>query len=352
MQGKLNKRIENNEKVNDYLPVVPFPKNMLLEITNVCNNCCIFCANSKTTRKKKMMDLEFGKKILKEAYENGTREVGFYATGEPLVNMDLEKYIAYAKQTGYEYVYITTNGTLLDQKRAESLIDAGIDSVKFSINASNADDYLLIHGKDDFDKILNNIAIFDQVRRHAPKPVNLFLSCILTSFTQKIKEEMNLLFKDIVDDMFFLECVNQGGYMYEINQRLAIGGRGGYHPADNICPMFFKNLYVSVEGYLTMCCTDFQNYLVVADLNQEPLKDAWNNQYAQKLRLAHISHNLQGTLCFNCIYNTNKKIEPLTADYAVPFDYATFDSTDSINRRIMKWQQAKSDDAQEFKTGG
>ena len=29
-----------------------------------------------------------------------------------------------------------------------------------------------------------------------------------------------------------------------------------------------------------------------------------------------------------------------------------FDSTDSINRRIMKWQQAKSDDAQEFKTGG
>ncbi len=342
MQGKLNQRIENNEKVHSYLPIVPFPKNMLLEITNVCNSCCIFCANAKTSRKKKMMDLAFGKKILKEAYDNGTREVGFYATGEPLVNMDLEKYIAYAKQIGYEYVYITTNGVLLDKQRAESIIEAGIDSVKFSINASNEQDYYLIHGKDDFNRIINNITEFHEVRKHSKKPVNLFISCILTSYTQEIKDEMNFIFKDIADDMFFLECVNQGGYMHEINKRLAIGGDGGYHPPNNICPMFFKNLYVSVEGYLTMCCTDFQNYLAVADLNKTPLKDAWNNEHAQKLRKAHIDHKLAGTLCFNCIYNTRQNIEPLVPDYAVSFDYETYDLSSNIEQRILEWEQKKT----------
>ena len=33
------------------------------------------------------------KKILKEAYNLGTREVGFYGTGEPLVDNNLEEYI-------------------------------------------------------------------------------------------------------------------------------------------------------------------------------------------------------------------------------------------------------------------
>lgn len=131
MTESLNARIKNNEVMSEYLTVMPFPQNMLLEVTNVCNNCCIFCANAKTTRKKKMMDLELGKKILKDAYDNGTREVGFYATGEPLVNMDLEKYIAYAKQIGYEYVYITTNGALLDEKGLNPSLKQGLTVLSF-----------------------------------------------------------------------------------------------------------------------------------------------------------------------------------------------------------------------------
>lgn len=119
------------------------PKNMLLEVTNICNDCCIFCANQKSTRKRGFIEKELAKKILKEAYELGTRDVGFYATGEPLVNKDLEEYIRYAKELGYKYTYITTNGALMDKERAKSIIDAGIDSVKFSINASNKKDYLL-----------------------------------------------------------------------------------------------------------------------------------------------------------------------------------------------------------------
>lgn len=150
------------------------------------------------------------------------------------------------------------------------------------------------------------------------------------------------MFKGIADEIVFLNCTNQGGYMHEINECLAIGGDGGYRPTNNICPIFFKNLYVSVEGYLTMCCTDFQNYLVVADLNEEPIKDAWNNQFAQKLRQAHIDHKLKGTLCFNCIYNTNQKIDPLIQKYAVPFDYEAYNIVDKIELRIAEWKRKES----------
>lgn len=344
MKGELTKRIRNNDTLTAYSLTPEFPKNMLLDITNVCNNNCIFCANSKSSRKKMMMDLSFGKRILKEAYENGTREVGFYATGEPLVNKDLEEYISFAKQLGYKYVYITTNGVLLDKERSKSIIKAGIDSVKFSINASNARDYLLIHGKNDFEKVRQNVIEFNNARKDCAKSIRLFISCILTRYTQEIKDEMNMLFRNIADEIVFLQCWNQGGYMPEINKCLAFGETGGgYYPSDGICPMLFKNLYVSVEGYLTMCCTDFQNYLTVADLKKETLKEAWNGQYAQKLRQAHIEHHLEKTLCANCIQNTNRKIEPLVWQHATSFDYENFDSTWIINKRIMGWELDKEE---------
>lgn len=339
MQGELDKRIKNNVVVDDYSVIAPFPRNMLLEVTNICNDACIFCANPKTSRKKKMMDFAFGKKIMKDAYEQGTREVGFYSTGEPLVNTELEKYIAYAKQIGYEYVYITTNGALLDRRRSESILNAGIDSVKFSVNASNAKDYLLVHGRDDFTCVKNNIFAFDQERKRVPKKVNLFISCVKTKYTLNIEDEFCSLFQSVADDIVFLKCNNEGGYMPEINEKLTIDGKGAYQAENNVCPIFFKNLYVTVEGYLTMCCTDFQNYLAVADLNKEHIKDAWNNMHAQKLREAHLTHQLDGLLCFNCLYNTKKKVRPLVEAYAVPFDYLAYDLTDVIERRIMSWDQ-------------
>ena len=46
------------------------------------------------------------------AYELGTREVGMYATGEPFIVPELASYIKLAKDIGYTYVYLTSNGAL------------------------------------------------------------------------------------------------------------------------------------------------------------------------------------------------------------------------------------------------
>ena len=47
----------------------PFPKTMLLEVSNICNHTCAFCANSKSDRKKGFVDKEFAKRIISEAYK-------------------------------------------------------------------------------------------------------------------------------------------------------------------------------------------------------------------------------------------------------------------------------------------
>ena len=149
LTNELHKRIEDFDRLREKSLRPAFPRKMLLEVTNLCNDRCIFCANSKTTRKKSFMDPAFAADVMEQAYALGMREVGFYATGEPLLHKELERIVRSAKDIGYEYTYITTNGALLDAARAESLVAAGIDSVKVSLNATNAWDYHFVHGTDD-----------------------------------------------------------------------------------------------------------------------------------------------------------------------------------------------------------
>ena len=103
--------------------------------------------------------------------------------------------------------------------------------------------------------------------------------------------------------------------------------------------MIFNKLHITYEGYLSMCCDDLQNYLVVADLNKESLEAAWNNQYARGLRIRHLEHNLEGTRCFNCMNNCNETAEPLRSELAVIYDSKVWNKEHEIKERIDIWEK-------------
>lgn len=334
----MNKNISFKDRMNKYYgenkELMPdFPKNMLLEVTNACNHSCVFCANSKMTRKKSLIDFNFACRILKEAYDLGTREVGFYSTGEPLINKDLEQYIKLAKDIGYEYVYITTNGALLMPERARSIVESGIDSIKFSINAGTKEKYLAIHGQDNFEEVYNNLKYLFEYRKEHELNFKIFVSCILTKYTAVEKEMFVEKFNKISDDIVFLNCKNQCGVMYEINNLLEVENTED-SPMSTYCPLPFNKLHITCEGYITACCADFQNYLAVADLNNTKLIDAWNNEIFIQLRRRHIENTLEGTLCFNCVENKNDKILPLESKLSAKIDDNCFNKRDEIIDRI------------------
>lgn len=332
-------RISKQYGAVDKHTVCEFPKNLMMELTNMCNDSCVFCANSKCTRKKGVIKPELAEKILKEAYSLGTREVGFYQTGEPLLDRNLERYISFAKNLGYEYIYITTNGALLTKERAEKIVSAGIDSIKFSINASSSKDYLLIHGKDEFDKVIENLIYLNELRGGDKCKFALYISYVATRYTKAEKDNFERKYKKYVDDIVFVDCMNQGGGMTnEIANHLAIDSDTAFTKQD-ICSMVFNRLHVTYEGYLTMCCVDFQNYLVIADLNKETLKDAWNNPYARNLRARHLQHDLKGTMCFNCRNNCNEPVEPLRKEYATEVIMDKWDKSEEIAKRVREWKK-------------
>ena len=288
---------------------VVLPINMIVEVTNACNHECIFCAHSKMKRKIGRMDLELYKSIVKQAYEGGTREIGFYMTGEPLLHTQLAEYVAYAKELGFEYLYITTNGALANLE-TKKLLHAGINSVKFSINAGTAETYKKIHGKDDFDKVITNLKDLSNYIRTEKLDVGLFVTCIVCKQNQHEVQVLKDLVGEYVDDVVAPNAYNQGGNMYEINDGIMLDP--DYKPMKAPCSMLFNRMHITCEGYLNACCVDFDNHLAIADLNKVSLEEAWNSEKMMMLRNMHLKNEIPTqVMCYNCIHNTNFECNPL-----------------------------------------
>ena len=83
-------RLKKAERKELYCLEPEFPyTNFLIETSNACNHSCIFCAHQKMKRPVGRIKPEFVESVLRQAYDLGTREVGFYATGEPFLVPEL-----------------------------------------------------------------------------------------------------------------------------------------------------------------------------------------------------------------------------------------------------------------------
>jgi MoaA/NifB/PqqE/SkfB family radical SAM enzyme len=300
-----------------------FPeKRFSVELTNICNHTCLFCPhhNRKMTRKHGIIDEQFFRRIVAEAYELGSREICIGANGETFVVKNLAQYVKFAKEVGYSYVFINTNGALATPERMKEVMDAGLDSVRFSINAGNRETYKLVHGKDEFEKVKENLYFCLNYRKESKSGMNIFLSFVVNKYNiseiGRFKDE----FLALVDEIVFMRVRNIGGYMPEIEDM--INDEVLRIPESHQkCVFPFNGVMVTWEGYLTACCLDWQNYLAVSDLNKTSLYEAWNGENMKKLRQRFIDNNFEGTICQLCKGRKYSKPEPLVKELFSEYEF-------------------------------
>ena len=283
----------------------PFPKNMLLELTNICNQNCIFCGYSKMQRKKCMADKALMFDIMQQAYENGTREIGFYMMGEPLLNPDVADYVAKAKELGFEYIYLTTNGVLAKLEIMKKLIDAGLSSIKFSINAGSKDTYMKIHGKDDFESVVENVKALAQYIKEKQRHLAVFVSCVKTEYNKHETALVEEIFGPYVDRVYIYPCINQGGDMLELVEKGVVQTAKFVGVSTPPCSMIFNRFHITSEGYLAACCNNTKEDLVVADLRETSVVDAWYSEPMIRIRKEHLTGNISNGRCYRCVHGKN-----------------------------------------------
>lgn len=334
-------RVNNIRNSEKYSLNPPLPVNDLrLELSNTCNHSCIFCAHRKMTRPKKQMEDTFVRRVLKEAYDEGFRGLGYYASGEPFMTKKLAEYVKLAKDIGYNYVYIDTNGGAVTFDRIQEVIDAGLDSIKFSINGTNAENYKLIHGRDDFLRVTDNLKKTYEYKKKLDRKLNVFVSFAVTKYTEKELDDFINEYKKYADDIITANVIDMGGYVPEVREYLRNTNQTDFSEGMTVpCYTLWNTFIITCEGYVTACCADFQNYFVYADLNKETIREAWTNPYITKLRKEHIEGKIKGTPCETCVGGPQVPWRPLRKEYCTPFDgEKMYDVTDAL-RRIREYER-------------
>ena len=317
-------RLKTADRDELYSLEPPFPTtNFLMEVSNACNHACIFCAHQKMQRKVGKINKDLAFNILQQAYDLGTREVGFYATGEPFLVADLPDYIRKAKEIGYSYVYLTSNGSLATPEKIRAVIDAGLDSLKFSINAPERELYKFIHGRDDFDTVMEHLKYLNQYRKESGRDFKIYVTGILTRYTENLKDKYYEVFDGLADQVVFKYVYNQGGYMPEIETYLRC--KSDEAPRRK-CNLPFDAISVTWEGYLSVENADYEDMLIVADLNKVSLKEGWYGEKMKEMRRRFLEDDLEGTLCDGCVHRCLKPAKPISPEYSEIEEYVFDDS--------------------------
>jgi MoaA/NifB/PqqE/SkfB family radical SAM enzyme len=313
----------------EYSLVPAFPVNIMIGLTNTCNQRCVFCAYGKTILEPVCLPLYKSLDYIEQAYKLGSRELGFALICEPFMSRDLEQCVSYAKNIGYEYVYITTNGVLAGYKRMERLINDGLDSIKFSVNAGKAETYKKIHGTDDFEKVMQNIKDASKLKTKLKSNMAIFVSFVQNSINNEEIEILKTRLSGLYDNFYSYIALNQGGNMVEeikdgiVNKNVKNSSINesiwqGQLKSENtiFCNQVFNRFHITAEGFFTACCNDVKNMLVLADLNKLTLEEAWACENARMLRSYFVNQVIpKNILCYNCINNSNNISESIQKVY-------------------------------------
>lgn len=144
--------------------VPPRPHELQLEVTAACNLRCRMCLvryRPPVNRVVGSMSFATFRALVDDLPE--LEKLTLQGLGEPLLNPDLLAMVRYASARGVR-VGFNSNGTLLTERKAEQLVDAGIDWLHVSVDAAHRETYAYVRGRDEFDRVARHVAGLARVK--------------------------------------------------------------------------------------------------------------------------------------------------------------------------------------------
>lgn len=292
----------------------PAPKSVKIEISPRCNYRCGFCAlRTREVQPKWDMDFNLFKRITREMRDAGVQEVGMFYLGESFMNPRLlVDCIAYAKQhLDFPYVFLTSNASMAFPEAVEACMKAGLDSLKWSMNAADEKQFEAIMGVAGrlFRHALENVKSAWEVRERGGYNTGLYASSIRYDGEQQKKMEqlLDTSVRPFVDEHYWLPLYSMGAFATQREEQLGYRptagnqGRIGALREPLPCWSAFTEGHVTAEGKLSACCFDATANWTMGDLTNVSFMDAWNSDKFTQLRAAHLKRDVRGTVCENCI---------------------------------------------------
>ena len=247
------------------------------ETTDLCNAHCIMCPREKHTRPHGIMDQAKYKKSIDEIITLGAKRVVLTGYGEPMLDKNLEKKISYAKSKGLG-TYIITNGSAITEKRARSLLRAGLDEMRVSFYGMEAKTYNAVMRGLDYGKTIRALMDFKDIREKLGVDTKIHLSFLAMSENHKDVESFKAFWGPKVD---IIEVWKPHNFGDGKNFRLRTDKKKTCGRPEN------GPLQIQWNGEVVPCCYDYNNQIILGNAFEQPIMDILNGAKYKALRQAH-----------------------------------------------------------------
>ena len=287
--------------------VIRAPKSVKIELTANCNYRCSFCVKSLRPDNGEM-DRKFYSRIIREMRACGVDELGTFFIGESFLCQWLPDAIKEAKDVGFPYVFLTTNGSAAKPDKIRACMEAGLDSLKFSLNFYDPVQLRTVAkvSEVNFDKAVSAVKEARRIRDAGGYKCGIYASSI--AFDGEQGEAMRAVVAEVspfVDEHYWLPLFDMRGASSAGGMKPIPGNPGRLHNMREPLPCWsvFTEGHVTKDGKLVACCfgAGLDSDMIMADLNEVGFEVGWNSVRFQKLRESHLNRDVSATPCASCI---------------------------------------------------
>lgn len=255
------------------------PKHLQIEIVaGFCPSRCVMCPIENSPRKQIMSDAVF--KVVLERfspYRDYLEYTTLHGLGEPLLDKNIVKKIKMAKNMGFPSVGFATVAVNLSEDLAVALIDAGLDTIIFSVDGIKKETHEAIRKGTDFNKVLLNIDNFIRLRNnqgHTKIIVRMIRQDLnRTEWDDYRKFWMSRQSSDFGDQVSVFDVHNWGGDSgLQIENRLK--EISAHTPI--VCADLYERFFVYVNGQVGLCCGDEMGWFQLGNVIEEDPVQIYN----------------------------------------------------------------------------
>ncbi len=273
-----------------------WPDIVQIESTNLCNAKCVFCPRDDMQRRQGVMEMDLFHKVVDECAELGITHVRVHNYGEPFLDRQLVDKVRYAKQRGIAEVGMISNGSLITEEVAQGMIDAGLDAINISVDASGKEVFESTRLNLKYDDVIVNIETLVRLRSAAgrvrPK--------LILSFVRQDNsvEEQRFIdhWRTVADKIHITDLHNWAGTLNATSD------------VSFPCYRMWQTFTVLWDGRVSLCCADFDGRHILGDLRTQTIADVWNGPAYLEVRRQHLESG-GPEICRSC--DLPKKDSPL-----------------------------------------
>jgi radical SAM protein with 4Fe4S-binding SPASM domain len=257
-----------------------FPYKVTFDPSSLCNLRCKGCHTGiKHPEMIKPQVLKFEDfKVMFDKIKNYVLSISLYNWGEPFLNKDIFKMIAYATENKVGTT-MHSNFNLFTEEMAEKLVKSELTHLYLSIDGASQETYSIYRIKGDYNKVLKNVELLTRKKKELRKKYPIVTWKFLT-FDHNRHEVNNAKEKSISVGVNNFETFEANPILMDLRDEAKKYSDNPtlFNTLPERCPSLWSSIYVGPDGTLFPCSLSFRKEESFGNLITSEFKDIWNNE--------------------------------------------------------------------------